>query len=692
MRQRGMSEEDCRFRRALENLRVKSCTNADRALFRSRIIHRSRSLSIHSAGTTSIITARNSHRDAINDVGSKAFAVRCGRELRTFRSIDSWGVERASRSVRRGQLENDSSINPVRTSNIIHPTIQTMLWDIPPCMTEQHAGTLRICIGMPVLLKNNEATELCATNGAEGIVHDWQISCGPHGEERLDVLFVRLTNPPKTIQIQGLPLNVVPIPRTKVRVKCPMPTSERHVNIDREQVMVLPNFAMSDFASQGRTRPQNPCHLKYCRTSQSLYTCLSRSASLVGTIIIGDFDEGKMVGGLSVQLQREFIDFEVLDDITRWMYEGKLPSTFPRSYRSEAISAFFTVQGESYRPPNMHDSLDWTAYRSMKPGGCPLEWKLLSKVRSSHSASRARTSNKRKNSVDDGPEPRRDYSNKKSTNKKSKTAHAFPPSGFVWDSQDYSCAYDSVLTILLNVWTDRKNCSLNQIAGLSPALDELYECFAQVHDGLVSQEQGRNRFRDYLYEASPTRFPRHGHALTAVSDILEKLVKRTDGYGYRVRRCVACTRVDIDGCHAHPYPDRMHLSTRVVNVVSGGPEGSRGCKRCGNSSTTSTFIFDVVPPMLCIELYPIAQALPFCIDRFLQMDVNGCTRTWSLRGLIYWGSDHFTSRYIDRSGDVWYNDGITTGSECILEQGENLINLACARDRSLTHAIFVLND
>src|SRR6267143_5907636 len=39
---------------------------------------------------------------------------------------------------------------------------------------------------------------------------------------------------------------------------------------------------------------------------------------------------------------------------------------------------------------------------------------------------------------------------------------------------------------------------------------------------------------------------------------------------------------------------------------------------------------------------------------------NSGAIAYRLRGLIYWGEFHFVSCIIDRSGQVWFHDGITT--------------------------------
>ncbi|KAJ7664168.1 hypothetical protein B0H17DRAFT_952241 [Mycena rosella] len=45
-----------------------------------------------------------------------------------------------------------------------------------------------------------------------------------------------------------------------------------------------------------------------------------------------------------------------------------------------------------------------------------------------------------------------------------------------------------------------------------------------------------------------------------------------------------------------------------------------------------------------------------------------------LRGIVYGGQAHFTSRFIDINGTIWFHDGISTGRNCVPET--NLSSLA----------------
>jgi hypothetical protein len=105
---------------------------------------------------------------------------------------------------------------------------------------------------MPLTLQNNDATELCITKGQEGTVAGWQSYVGPHGKFVLDTLFVRLKNPLHTVKFDGCPENVIPIAKMSQTIGCTM-KSDQIRKVEHEQCCVLPNFPMTDYASQGKT-------------------------------------------------------------------------------------------------------------------------------------------------------------------------------------------------------------------------------------------------------------------------------------------------------------------------------------------------------------------------------------------------------------------------------------------------------
>jgi len=169
---------------------------------------------------------------------------------------------------------------------------------------------------MPVIIRNNDATELCITKGQEGHVVEWQAGIGIHGKNVLNTLFIKLDNPAKIVKIDGLPENVVPITRGSKNIECTF-SSDLKEHIHRSQVWVLLNSSMTDYTSQGKTRPKNPVDLSNCRSHQSYYTCLSRSATASGTIIVQSFSPRLIICGASGYLRQEFRELELLDEISK---------------------------------------------------------------------------------------------------------------------------------------------------------------------------------------------------------------------------------------------------------------------------------------------------------------------------------------------------------------------------------------
>ncbi|KAJ7749129.1 hypothetical protein B0H16DRAFT_1267439, partial [Mycena metata] len=119
---------------------------------------------------------------------------------------------------------------------------QRKLWDAPPSATNEFIpGRLSVCLGMPIMLRANDATEMCITKGQESVVVGWDETVGPADQRVLETLFVRLVNPPRTIQILDLPENVVPLVRTINHITVLL-TDDTLLSVLREQVVCLLNF------------------------------------------------------------------------------------------------------------------------------------------------------------------------------------------------------------------------------------------------------------------------------------------------------------------------------------------------------------------------------------------------------------------------------------------------------------------
>jgi hypothetical protein len=116
----------------------------------------------------SIITALNAQKDKINELGCKKFAEETNQTLTHFYSDDTLAANAASEGRKPKKAPNCEVLKAKRK---ISAHRQQQLWDAHPCSTDAHVlGKLSLCVGMPIMIRHNEATELCITKGQEGKV------------------------------------------------------------------------------------------------------------------------------------------------------------------------------------------------------------------------------------------------------------------------------------------------------------------------------------------------------------------------------------------------------------------------------------------------------------------------------------------------------------------------------------------
>ncbi|TFK61827.1 hypothetical protein BDN72DRAFT_777811, partial [Pluteus cervinus] len=300
MRQTGQSKDEVDFRSALANLRYKACTTEDLKHIRKRVHSKlpgRPKVTDHEFKNVAVITAWNVHKDVMNDIGTKRFALETGQSLHVFFSNDILDAN-ADVHTEKGRKKR------CHFSNIPSDDIQNQLWNIPPsCNNRNMPGKLVICLGLPVMIRTNIATELCMTKGQEGTITGWTYTLGNKNQRVLDTVFVKLTDPPQTIQFDNLPENVVPVIRTTAAISCLL-SNDQTIAVSRTQVEIVANFAMTDFASQGKTRSTNVVHLNYCKSHQAVYTALSRGKSYAKTLIIQGFEKKHFQGGCSGVLRQ----------------------------------------------------------------------------------------------------------------------------------------------------------------------------------------------------------------------------------------------------------------------------------------------------------------------------------------------------------------------------------------------------
>jgi DNA-directed RNA polymerase subunit M/transcription elongation factor TFIIS len=443
------------------------------------------------------------------------------------------------------------------------------------------------------------------------------------------------------------------------------------------------------------------------------YTALSRSASAAGTIILQGFDPSKITRGCSGYLRQEFRELEILDDITRLRFENDLPDTIQGNFRNSLIRSYQNCKGTSYIPEKTDTLLRWSANDPMKlleevtniewpidkskkqlgvkpvtsyipaKGSKPVVSKSIAKHVISESeeepeSSPARKKQKKSNvaKVPNSSNPSKSSKHSLSDNdkdispakKKGKTSHTptgsmASPLGLVWDNLDYSCAYDSFFGILYNIWVlDPVKWSETFNSINENYIGILSDGFQLVLEGHVSLEDIRDTVRYQLHGLDAQRFPM-GQIGASVGDLASTMLESDRTISESQRVCSECEYTEDKANH--------HL-THVVSYSNGNkPVSTSGWISDLQTSTKRTcpdclsvmikkINYMELPKLLVFE-YPNSN---INTSHEIRVEVNNQTAVLHLRGIVYHGENHFTSRVISPEGKIWYHDGITTGSTC----------------------------
>ena len=676
MRQKKQSPEDTKLRTALENMRYKACTPDDISFLRTLVSSEQpgrTSVCSNDFRNVSIITGTNLQKDEINRLGAIRFAQETNQELTDFYSDDT---------VRVSSLETHQSSGAKRVSEISEG-MQKALWDQQPSTTDKHiAGKLSLCIGLPVMIRYNYATELCMTRGQEGIVYGWQSKTGLRGQRTLDTLFVELKNPPTDVQIDGLPENVVPVYATTNNLFVSLPNDERYY-ISRTQVEVLVNFAMTDFSSQGKTRLFNTAHLNYLSCHQAYYTALSRSATASGTLILQGFDARIITGGCSGALRQEFRELELLDEITLHRYMGKLQDTVYGPSRNTLIAAFRERKGAQYVPMQVHRAIRWSKRdpllesdvydlskmdikSTVTTAGLP-----VSAVPSLDRQITADTKKRRRSSsgtvLKTHPPTlaasRRPIKKIKHLEDESASlaghnyAHrvCYPPIGMVWSQN--SCAYDSIFTILFNIWCrdmDIWGTIFTQLGNEFCIL--LVNEFSKYVRNEISLEVARDTVRKELDKAS--EYMRFG-SYTSIEEICEAIFTTRDAIYHTYYQCPDNHQQLYSQSHTIYLPrGRSPFKSTAEWMQTNSQQGTNRCETC-DKPVNINILFIVPPPLVILEF----SGSEIDIDDGFEVAHLGQPYRYDLAGVVYYkdADQHFVSNIVTPDKQLWSYDGMSNG-------------------------------
>ncbi|KAF5347665.1 hypothetical protein D9758_014859 [Tetrapyrgos nigripes] len=441
-----------------------------------------------------------------------------------------------------------------------------------------------------------------------------------------------------------------------------------------DEVEILPNFAMTDFASQGKTRDWNVVDIHNSRDFRAIYTALSRSSCADQTLILQGFNTNLLTGGIKNKggYRQELRELEFLDEITRLKYLGILSPSVFGDRRSSLIKSFRTVQGINFVPASVHKSIEWNDSDPLPDTFDSGEtWQIISadnetdqknkrQLKGNFKTAKGATQNetkgrtlKRKAQAEEPERP--------STTPKKKIKEDVPAQ-IQRNSASYlsypslrwflnSCAHDSAIILLYYLYVNHFEIEMSHFTQILSM--DLLDAF---RSGITDLTAARENVRCGLHNIDSEAFSYGQYA-----DAGEVLLALTQSDLSFSRSQVICTNN-----HVHkPWKNRtnmlLYMSTRmyqstqqwVDNFVQ--PFGWQ-CQIC-HTELQTVIEFTRFPKFFLLYV-PINASME--IDRMINLTVNGNQKPYDLKAIIYFGEEHFILRIFSNQAEYIY-DGIKNG-------------------------------
>jgi hypothetical protein len=282
-RQEGEGNEV--FVELLGRLREGNCTDDDYKVLSGRVLTPEHTALFRPKDspwrTAPIVVTDNATKDALNEACAIQFAIDHDKELHWYYAIDR----------RQGE-------------EITNEGLAAELQWIDSGKTKQRLGRVPLCEDMPVLVSQNWDVAGGVVNGTYGRVSSIRYRVNNRRQRVLTSVVIKVAD--ANLSMPFLEDTEVPILADIVDLRFTNKHSKSSKTIRRQQVAIVPAFAMTAHRAQGQTMPYVIADLEGARSVKAAYVMVSRATSLDGLLIYRPFSISK--------LQRKGVDDDADDD------------------------------------------------------------------------------------------------------------------------------------------------------------------------------------------------------------------------------------------------------------------------------------------------------------------------------------------------------------------------------------------
>jgi len=240
------------------------------------------------------------------------------------------------------------------------------------------------------------------------------------------------------------------------------------------------------------------------------------------------------------------------------------------------------------------------------------------------------------------------------------------PIGLIWDNHNFSCAYDSLFTILYNIWNSNHIRWSNFFSNTSIPLYILNEGLNMYKNDIISFEDVRDNVRQYLNKQNHILFP-YGSVGMNITDLAFFLCKTSKSIYKTIYECIYCNISNETTTNLSYYIDLQRLDLNITNTDNivhilqrlFHKCLSRNCDKCNKSLYKNTYCLNTAELLIL--------HLPYS-DININMTFELNSNIYELKGIVYYGDNHYTSCIILENKYIWYYDGIQTGRNMLFHE------------------------
>ena len=241
---------------------------------------------------------------------------------------------------------------------------------------------------------------------------------------------------------------------------------------------------------------------------------------------------------------------------------------------------------------------------------------------------------------------------------------------------------------------------------LMVAANDNLKLFDDTMKGVDLESNDMERARNIVHEEMVARYPGIFNATIAGNDVAELcryMLCPVESHTVKSLYCNRCRREVSSNTHNNSTmwicsKENWSRKASRAGKCDSQPSSAwmkallrtKSLRKCGECRSRVDYVYHFIEPPSFIVLSVFDD-----VAVNMERSMNAAGYDYKLRGLIYHGEHHFSSRVIDNIGGIWFHDGIHTRRSCDYEGSIyeiDLKSLAKARHgRRCSLAIYTLS-